>query len=169
MIQRFSKICDHLLLVTSCKKVVVKQSPKVYLYIFKIHFINYYWYKKQQHYVQNFLISRCDAIKASIKMKTHFYFYLKPISSFGCLCAGTQGHMDAVFDLAWSPHSLRLVSVSGDHTAILWDVSGHELSPLGMFEGHTRSVKAAAFHPTDASELILCAYRVWEMFRYFFK
>uniref|UniRef100_A0A1B6MI94 Uncharacterized protein n=1 Tax=Graphocephala atropunctata TaxID=36148 RepID=A0A1B6MI94_9HEMI len=63
----------------------------------------------------------------------------------------TQGHMNAIFDLSWSDSSLRLVSVSGDHTAMLWDVSASTVAPLGMFEGHTRSVKMASFRPRDAN------------------
>ncbi|XP_046664736.1 protein lethal(2)denticleless [Homalodisca vitripennis] len=63
----------------------------------------------------------------------------------------TQGHMNAIFDLSWSDSSLRLVSVSGDHTAMLWDVSASTVAPLGMFEGHTRSVKMAAFRPSDTN------------------
>lgn len=67
--------------------------------------------------------------------------------------AGIEGHMNAIFDVAWSDTRLRLVSVSGDHTAMLWNITDSGISPLGMFEGHTRSVKVASFRPRDASKL----------------
>lgn len=66
---------------------------------------------------------------------------------------GIEGHMNAIFDVAWSDSRLRLVSVSGDHTAMLWNITDSGISPLGIFEGHSRSVKVAAFRPRDASKL----------------
>lgn len=65
---------------------------------------------------------------------------------------GTQGHMNAIFDLSWSDSCLRLASVSGDHTAVLWDVSDQDVLPIVMCEGHTRSVKVVSFQPQSASE-----------------
>jgi WD40 repeat protein len=50
---------------------------------------------------------------------------------------------------------LKLVSVSGDHTAVLWDVSIMPFRQLRQFRGHTRSVKTVAFRPQDKSEIIV--------------
>ncbi|XP_069681957.1 protein lethal(2)denticleless isoform X2 [Periplaneta americana] len=62
---------------------------------------------------------------------------------------GTQAHHNAIFDLAWMEDELKLVSVSGDHTAVLWDVSVSPFRELQRFKGHTRSVKTVAFRPQD--------------------
>lgn len=64
--------------------------------------------------------------------------------------------MNAIFDLAWCSSQMRLVSVSGDHCAMLWNVTDGGISPLGMFEGHTRSVKVVDYRPGDASEYVYC-------------
>lgn len=64
---------------------------------------------------------------------------------------GDQGHFNAVFDLAWMPGHLKLISASGDHTAKLWDVSGSRLVSIRDFCGHTRSVKVATFKKNDCT------------------
>lgn len=64
---------------------------------------------------------------------------------------GDQGHFNAVFDLAWMPGHLKLISASGDHTAKLWDVSGSRLVGIKDFCGHTRSVKVATFKKNDCT------------------
>lgn len=69
--------------------------------------------------------------------------------------AGIQAHHNAIFDLAWMEEELKLVSVSGDHTAVLWDVSIMPFRQVRQFRGHTRSVKTVAFRPQDKSEKIL--------------
>nr|CAD7605570.1 unnamed protein product [Timema genevievae] len=61
---------------------------------------------------------------------------------------GSQAHLNAIFDLAWMDGEMKLVTVSGDHRAILWDLT-EGLHPLTMFLGHTRSVKTVAFRPDD--------------------
>lgn len=71
------------------------------------------------------------------------------------LSAGIQAHHNAIFDLAWMEEELKLVSVSGDHTAVLWDVSIMPFRQVRQFRGHTRSVKTVAFRPQDKSEKIL--------------
>jgi len=65
------------------------------------------------------------------------------------LSTGTQAHHNAIFDLAWMEEELKLVSVSGDHTAVLWDVSIMPCRQLRQFRGHTGSVKTVAFRPQD--------------------
>ena len=70
------------------------------------------------------------------------------------LSTGIQAHHNAIFDLSWMEEELKLVSVSGDHTAVLWDVSVMPFRQLRQFRGHTRSVKTVAFRPQDKSEII---------------
>ncbi|XP_076297342.1 WD40 domain-containing protein denticleless [Lasioglossum baleicum] len=61
----------------------------------------------------------------------------------------TQAHYNAIFDVAWMPGELKLVTASGDHTARLWDVSGSEIRQVDYFHGHTRSLKTAVFRYQD--------------------
>ena len=58
---------------------------------------------------------------------------------------GDQCHHNAVFDIAWMPYHLKLISASGDHTARLWDVSTSRLTSIREFCGHSRSIKVATF------------------------
>lgn len=63
-----------------------------------------------------------------------------------------KAHANAIFDLAWMPGELKLVTVAGDHTARLWDVSTFGISEtreLCRFSAHTRSVKTVAFRYHD--------------------
>ncbi|XP_012060071.1 PREDICTED: protein lethal(2)denticleless, partial [Atta cephalotes] len=62
---------------------------------------------------------------------------------------GTQAHCNAIFDIAWMPGEMKLVTVSGDHTARLWDVTGPEIKQIKCFHAHTRSVKTAVFRDDD--------------------
>lgn len=62
---------------------------------------------------------------------------------------GTQAHRNAIFDVAWMPGELKLVTASGDHTARLWDVSGSEIRQIDCFHAHIRSVKTAVFRYQD--------------------
>lgn len=63
----------------------------------------------------------------------------------------THGHFNAIFDLAWSNgNDMKLVSVSGDHTAVLWDIAmPTHITKLCTFKGHTRSIKTVTFRPDD--------------------
>ncbi|KAK2587005.1 hypothetical protein KPH14_010972 [Odynerus spinipes] len=65
------------------------------------------------------------------------------------LLEGTQAHYNAIFDIAWMPGELKLVTASGDHTARLWDVSRSEIKQIQYFHAHTRSVKTAVFRHQD--------------------
>ncbi|XP_046962284.1 protein lethal(2)denticleless [Vanessa cardui] len=60
-----------------------------------------------------------------------------------------QCHNNAVFDLAWMPQNMKFVTVSGDHTACLWDVAEAAPRRVLVFSNHTRSVKTAAFRPRE--------------------
>lgn len=62
---------------------------------------------------------------------------------------GEQCHLNAVFDIEWMPRDMKLVSASGDHTARLWSLTESSLVNSQVFNGHTRSVKTAAFRQTD--------------------
>ncbi|KAK1126432.1 hypothetical protein K0M31_005069 [Melipona bicolor] len=62
---------------------------------------------------------------------------------------GTQAHRNAIFDVAWMPGELKLVTASGDHTAKLWDICGSEIKQINCFHAHTRSVKTAVFRYQD--------------------
>ncbi|XP_075974413.1 WD40 domain-containing protein denticleless [Anticarsia gemmatalis] len=64
---------------------------------------------------------------------------------------GFQCHNNAVFDLAWMPQHMNFVTVSGDHTACLWDVAEGAPKRVLVFSSHTRSVKTAVFRPTEPS------------------
>ncbi|CAH0581678.1 unnamed protein product [Chrysodeixis includens] len=64
---------------------------------------------------------------------------------------GFQCHNNAVFDLAWMPQHMNFVTVSGDHTACLWDVAEGNPKRVLVFSNHTRSVKTAVFRPTEPS------------------
>ncbi|KAI4463386.1 lethal 2 denticleless protein retinoic acid-regulated nuclear matrix-associated protein [Holotrichia oblita] len=64
---------------------------------------------------------------------------------------GKQIHHNAIFDLAWMFNQMKIVTVSGDHTARLVDVSESELREERMFSGHTRSVKTLAIKQNDSS------------------
>lgn len=56
-----------------------------------------------------------------------------------------QTHNNTVFDLAWMPGERQFVTVSGDHSAKLWDCSESEVKMVSEFLGHTRSVKCVHF------------------------
>lgn len=60
-----------------------------------------------------------------------------------------QCHNNAVFDFAWMPNTMKLVTVSGDHTAHLWSVESSHHQQIQVFSGHTRSVKTLAFRPQE--------------------
>uniref|UniRef100_A0A2K5VSU4 Denticleless E3 ubiquitin n=1 Tax=Macaca fascicularis TaxID=9541 RepID=A0A2K5VSU4_MACFA len=54
-----------------------------------------------------------------------------------------MAHWNAVFDLAWVPGELKLVTAAGDQTAKFWDVKAGEL--IGTCKGHQCSLKSVAF------------------------
>lgn len=64
---------------------------------------------------------------------------------------GQQAHYNAIFDLAWMFQQMKIVTVSGDHTARLFDVSNNEIRQERIFTGHTRSVKTVTFRQHDYS------------------
>ncbi|XP_001602660.1 protein lethal(2)denticleless [Nasonia vitripennis] len=62
---------------------------------------------------------------------------------------GTQAHSDAIFDLAWMPQEMKLITASGDHSARLWDVTESTIKMSRIFCGHTRSIKSVVFRHED--------------------
>lgn len=65
--------------------------------------------------------------------------------------SGQQCHLNAVFDLEWMPGQMKFISASGDHTARLWEVREAKFDNTRTFNGHTRSVKTAAFRKNDSA------------------
>jgi len=61
----------------------------------------------------------------------------------------SRAHNNAIFDLAWVPGQSKLLTLSGDHTARLWDVVEIGIGPLSTFQGHSKSVKTADFMPDE--------------------
>lgn len=64
---------------------------------------------------------------------------------------GQQAHYNAIFDLAWMFQQMKIVTVSGDHTAKLFDVSNCDIRNEQIFSAHTRSVKTVATRQNDYS------------------
>nr|XP_056709354.1 denticleless protein homolog [Euleptes europaea] len=60
-----------------------------------------------------------------------------------------QAHSNAVFDLTWVPGEHKIVTVSGDQTAKVWDVKTAEL--LGVCRGHQCSLKSVAFSKFESA------------------
>lgn len=58
---------------------------------------------------------------------------------------GKNIHHNAIFDVAWQPDSSRIITASGDNTAVLLDIAEAELKITRLFYGHSRSVKTVAF------------------------
>ena len=61
-----------------------------------------------------------------------------------------HGHENAVFDVDWVPGENRLVTASGDQSAILWDVETQE--KLVTCKGHTSSVRTVNCLVSDKSK-----------------
>ncbi|XP_031341066.1 protein lethal(2)denticleless-like [Photinus pyralis] len=57
---------------------------------------------------------------------------------------GCSVHNNAIFDIAWMPNAMKLVTASGDHMASLLDVSQGGVTCVRMFQGHKRSLKTVA-------------------------
>ncbi|XP_048343668.1 denticleless protein homolog [Sphaerodactylus townsendi] len=60
-----------------------------------------------------------------------------------------QAHSNAVFDLTWVPREHKIVTVSGDQTAKVWDARTAEL--LGVCRGHQCSLKSVAFSKFESA------------------
>jgi denticleless len=58
-----------------------------------------------------------------------------------------QIHNNGVFDIKWSPSDAYLVSCSGDRTARIVDPRASIPEALHILQGHTSTVKCAAWNP----------------------
>ncbi|KAL1459787.1 hypothetical protein WDU94_011741 [Cyamophila willieti] len=58
-----------------------------------------------------------------------------------------RGHLEDVYDIAWSPTSDHLISGSVDNTAILWNV--HKGKNLGILSEHKKFVQGVAWDPKN--------------------
>lgn len=58
---------------------------------------------------------------------------------------GREVHHNAIFDLAWAFQQMKIVTVSGDHTCRMFDVSGSDIRLEKIYFGHDSSVKTVAF------------------------
>ena len=73
--------------------------------------------------------------------KDHLVKYVTPLLTL-------RLHSNALMDLAYAPRNHRqLVSVSGDSTAVLWDLENKE--KVKTFKGHKKSVKVAEWSRSD--------------------
>src|SRR5438046_3054764 len=54
-----------------------------------------------------------------------------------------EGHTNAVFSMAVSPDGKTLVSGSGDHTVLLWEMSNGQC--INTLQGHSHWVRSVAF------------------------
>jgi hypothetical protein len=71
-----------------------------------------------------------------------------------------EGHIDAVFSVAFSPDGKQIVSGSWDKTVRRWDAAtGQQLLPA--LEGHTAMVSSVAFSPDDKQISTLCVSENW--------
>lgn len=58
-----------------------------------------------------------------------------------------KAHHNAIFDLCWLNDEYKLITVSGDHQAILWDPTNEQ--KLAIFKGHSSSIKCVACQPNS--------------------
>ncbi|KAG0222828.1 hypothetical protein BGW41_005852 [Actinomortierella wolfii] len=56
-------------------------------------------------------------------------------------------HQNAIFDIAWTSDDSKIISASGDQTARLHDIETRTC--LGIFSGHTGSIKSVSIKPND--------------------
>lgn len=57
-----------------------------------------------------------------------------------------RGHLEDIYDLAWSNDSTMLLSGSVDNSAILWDIE--KAQPIRVFKDHKHYVQGVAFDPS---------------------
>ena len=76
----------------------------------------------------------------------------KPADDNTGFMKGLDAHKNAILDFTWSPNSVnRIVTVSGDNTVVLWDLSQARLNKVQTFKGHTRSIKCVEAQPNSSS------------------
>ncbi|KAI3985633.1 hypothetical protein MKX01_033916, partial [Papaver californicum] len=80
---------------------------------------------------------------------------------FGCcsMCVSVEArvcqweaHDNAIFDLCWTKDDTRLLTASGDQHIKIWNVE--ERVCVGVFTGHTGSVKSVCAHPSNGDLIV---------------
>jgi hypothetical protein len=65
------------------------------------------------------------------------------------LCRLVRTTQSDIYDLAWSPSSRELCSVSVDSKVAVWDVTGEKSPLLSTFTSHSNYVQGACWDPAD--------------------
>ncbi|XP_063700048.1 chromatin assembly factor 1 subunit B [Culicoides brevitarsis] len=73
-----------------------------------------------------------------------------------------RGHMEDVYDLAWSPSSSQLISASVDNTAMIWDVTRGKHSHI--FQEHQGFVQGVTWDPQNKYVATLSSDRNFRVF-----
>uniref|UniRef100_A0A1B0DBG9 CAF1B/HIR1 beta-propeller domain-containing protein n=1 Tax=Phlebotomus papatasi TaxID=29031 RepID=A0A1B0DBG9_PHLPP len=73
-----------------------------------------------------------------------------------------RGHLEDVYDLAWSPNDLQLISGSVDNTAIVWDVQKGKT--LSILSDHKGFVQGVAWDPANKYLATLSTDRYFRVF-----
>lgn len=88
---------------------------------------------------------------------------LQQVNSEWKVVLALRGHTDTVYSASFSLDGSRMVTASGDQTAIIWDAkSGMKLRPLN---GHTNIVWSASFSPDGAQVVTAssdCTAIIWD-------
>ncbi|KAK7868996.1 hypothetical protein R5R35_013914 [Gryllus longicercus] len=62
-----------------------------------------------------------------------------------------DAHDNAIFDMAWSPNDLRMITASGDKSVVMWDCNPDlKIRKVNTFTGHTATAKTCAWSPDNA-------------------
>ncbi|GLH00831.1 Protein lethal(2)denticleless [Gryllus bimaculatus] len=65
--------------------------------------------------------------------------------------AVNDAHDNAIFDMAWSPNDLRMITASGDKSVVMWDCNPDlKIRKVNTFTGHTATAKTCAWSPDNA-------------------
>ena len=90
-----------------------------------------------------------------------FSLNAQDVTKFKCLKT-LEGHIEAVWSVAYSPDSTKIISGSGDETIKIWDANTGEC--LKTLEGHLDYVYSVTFGP-DGTKIISCSYdetiKIW--------
>lgn len=76
-------------------------------------------------------------------------FWRRPMCQRMVLCRLVRTTQSDIYDLAWSPSSRELCSVSVDSKVAVWDVTGEKSPLLSTFTSHSNYVQGACWDPAD--------------------
>lgn len=68
------------------------------------------------------------------------------------LISAWMAHKNAVFGIEWTVDGSRLITVSGDQSAVLWDVERKR--KISVFKGHGGSIKTLSACPFDSNRFV---------------